>query len=1091
MPEKILSGGGEMGDLMRTINWESTPLGGVNTWPQSLRTALSILLTSKAPIFLWWGPHLVQFYNNAYRPILGSTKHPKAMGQAGRECWAEIWDIIGPMIDHVFSGGSTAVEDGLLLLNRNGYLEEGYFNYAYSPIRGESSKVDGVFCVCLETTAKVVGERRLCTLKDLASRARRADSVEEACRIAAETLATNQHDIPFAALYLYSPDRLQASRAGICGIAPGQQLFPALLRIADLPLNHFLSSWATVSHSQSLDLSLYAEQLPTPIWNTPPSEAILLPITLTGDSKPIGFAILGASACKRLDDDYRTFMSLVVSHIESAVAEARAFEYERQRADALAELDRAKTKFFANVSHEFRTPLTLLLGPLEDALKHADSLPLKVSTQIGTAHRNALRMLRLVNSLLDFARVEAGRAKARYEATDLSALTAQLASHFSSATERAGLSLNVECDALPEPVWVDREMWEKIVLNLLSNAFKFTFNGSIDVHLRASNEKVRLSVKDSGIGIAQSELPHLFQRFHRVEGARGRSFEGTGIGLALVQELVRMHGGAISVESEPDRGSTFTVVIPFGKAHLPAEAISDSPAQLSTSAYVDSYFDESLDWISDSSQISPLANTAANLSTRKTILVADDNADMRAYLERLLAPLYRVITARDGDSAFDLVLSEQPDLLLSDVMMPGLDGFSLLKKLRSKPDTSAMPIILLSARAGEEAGNEGRAAGADDYLVKPFTANELLARVNSHLRLAEARKDAEQRATLILESITDAFFACDAEWRYTYANAEAERLTGIAREEIIGRQVPDVFSDKTGAVLLRELDSASLAGSDAEFSLYSHGRHRWYRVRTYPSKQGGWSLFFRDITHEREVEENLRRSNEDLEQFAYIASHDLQEPLRAVRIYSQLLSRRYAGQFDAEADQFLARLVDGGQRMERLIRDLLSFAGLAIDQGPFEQLDIKLILEESLANLAQALREAKANVTLGTMPVVTARNRQLVHVFQNLLSNALKYTKPDTAPEVKVSAERQNEEWVFSVSDNGVGIAAEYHDKVFDLFSRFHGRTVSGSGIGLAAVRRIVEHHRGRVWVESVLGAGSTFFFTLPASAHALEDSSV
>ena len=278
-----------------------------------------------------------------------------------------------------------------------------------------------------------------------------------------------------------------------------------------------------------------------------------------------------------------------------AIANARAYEEERKRAEALAEIDRAKTAFFSNVSHEFRTPLTLMLGPLEDELRENS----KGRERIEIAHRNSLRLLKLVNTLLDFARIEAGRIEAVYEPTDLAAATAELASVFRSAIEKAGLRLVVDCPPLPEEVYVDREMWEKIVLNLLSNAFKFTFEGEIKVSLCLRRERVELSVSDTGAGIPAAELSHIFERFHRVRGTDSRTHEGTGIGLSLVQELAKIHGGGVQVRSVEGQGATFTVTIPTGHAHLPKERLGGTRSLMSTSLGATPFVEEALRWLPD------------------------------------------------------------------------------------------------------------------------------------------------------------------------------------------------------------------------------------------------------------------------------------------------------------------------------------------------------------------------------------------------------------------------------------------------------------------------------------------------------------
>jgi signal transduction histidine kinase len=280
-----------------------------------------------------------------------------------------------------------------------------------------------------------------------------------------------------------------------------------------------------------------APELPGGPYPEPANAALTLPIE--GATKALaGFLVVGASPRCVLDDSYRTFFGLVAGHIGKSISDAKSYEAERKRAEALAEIDSAKTAFFSNISHEFRTPLTLMLGPVDDMLAAPlTELPQESRTLLNVVQRNGRRLLKLVNTLLDFARIEAGRNLASYQPTDLSALTEDLASNFRSACERAGLRLDVTCPRLSEPAWLDVQMWEKIVLNLLSNAFKFTLQGGIVLRLEEGERQFTLTVRDTGVGIPKEELPRMFERFHRVEGAGGRSYEGSGIGLALVQEL--------------------------------------------------------------------------------------------------------------------------------------------------------------------------------------------------------------------------------------------------------------------------------------------------------------------------------------------------------------------------------------------------------------------------------------------------------------------------------------------------------------------------------------------------------------------------
>jgi PAS domain S-box-containing protein len=456
------------------------------------------------------------------------------------------------------------------------------------------------------------------------------------------------------------------------------------------------------------------------------------------------------------------------------IREQAAREEERQRAEALAELDRAKTVFFSNVSHEFRTPLTLLLAPLQDALSdHVNPLAPSHRERLELAHRNAIRLLKLVNTLLDFSRIEAGRMEAVYEPTDLAMFTAELASVFRSASERAGLRLIVDCPPLPEPVYVEREMWEKIVLNLLSNALKFTLEGEIAVRLHPADDRyVTLQVQDTGTGISPEELPHLFERFYQIRGAKARSHEGSGIGLALVQELIQMHGGTVDVSSVVEQGSCFTITIPLGTAHLPSERLRRGEAEriqatrnlASTPLGAAPYVEEAERWLPEKDFRLPILdfglgstdtesgnsnsdeqtkNLKSKIQNPKSkILLVDDNADMRDYLRRILSEHVQVEAVADGAAALAAVQAQVPDLVLSDVMMPGLDGFGLLQALRADPRTREIPIILLSARAGEESVVEGLEAGADDYLIKPFSAQELVSRVNAHLQRLQLRSEA-------------------------------------------------------------------------------------------------------------------------------------------------------------------------------------------------------------------------------------------------------------------------------------------------------------------------------------------------------------
>jgi signal transduction histidine kinase len=739
-----LLGGGEMGALMRSIDWSQTAVGAPSTWPQSLRTALSILLETGFPMYIAWGPDFTQFYNDGYRPILGSTKHPAAMGLSTRVTFAEIWDIIGPMFQGVMRGSATTLVDFLLPLDRHGFVEECYFIFSYSPIRKESGDVGGVLVTVTETTERVLGARRLKTLQELSARTQNAATAEAACETAADVLGENPADLPFALLYLVDADRRSATLAGAAGITPGGAAAPAWI---DLTAGNPLWPLAAVVETGATRV---VEELPAEAGPLPARRVALIPIAQPGDGRPAGVLVAAISPRSVFDDSYLSFFELVAGQIATAVANARALAEAKARAEALAEIDRAKTAFFSNVSHELRTPLTLILGPARDALAEAGLPPADVE-RWDLVHRNALRLLRLVNTLLDFSRIEAGRMEASFEPTDLGALTRELASAFQSAVDQAGLRYELAVETLDEPVFVDRDLWEKIVLNLLSNAFKFTFEGEIEVALRRRDGKAVLTVRDTGIGVAAEQLPKLFDRFHRVPGARSRTHEGTGIGLSLVRELIELHGGTVTVESVVDRGTTFTVDLPFGAAHLPPDRVAAPRSLASTSLGAAPFVQEALRWAPDAGAppVPEAAEAAPAGRGAGRVLLADDNADMREYVARLLRERFAVETVTDGRAALERAQSSPPDLILADIMMPGLDGYQLLQALRATEATRGIPVIFLSARAGDEARIEGLSAGADDYLVKPFSARELLARVGTHLEVSRTRREIEAARNLL------------------------------------------------------------------------------------------------------------------------------------------------------------------------------------------------------------------------------------------------------------------------------------------------------------------------------------------------------
>jgi len=888
--DSLFAGGGEVGFLLSRIDWTKTPLGAVSNWSPALRTMVGMVLKNRSPLVLWWGTELVQIYNDAFRAIL-ATKHPRALAQPASECWSEIWSVLGPMIEAPLRGQpATGSDDLLLLVNRKGFLEETHFRFAYSPVPDESltgAAIGGVLGTVAEISEEVYAARQLATLRDLARPAGDAATGAMACEHAARVLGGNDRDVPCSLLYLLDTTGDRADLAGSSGFAQA-------LRDGSLPETITFNDGAAAvwpldrAIRQSIRSSLEKRApavvssvawmgLPRGAWTLPPDQVLVLPLFSPEQPQAYGVLVVAVNPHRELDSQYRTFFDLASDHVATAIRNARAYQQERQRAKRLAEVDRAKTAFFSNVSHEFRTPLTLLLGPLEDMRAEAKTGSAE-RERIDVVHRNALRLLKLVNTLLDFARMEAGRVEANYQATDLSALTVDLATSFRATIARAGLELSVDCPALPEPVYVDRDMWEKIVLNLLSNAFKFTFGGSIGVRLRTEGDSVALDVTDTGVGIAEQDLSRLFERFHRVEGVRSRSHEGSGIGLAFVRELTRMHRGEVRVESVVGVGTTFTIVIPRGSSHLPKEQLLPQAILDSAPANIPSFVEEARGWDTvkrpSRPSLPPGALAPAAAGDRERLLFADDNADMREYVTRLLSKQWRVEAVSDGIAALEAIARERPALVLADAMMPRLDGFGLLRTLRAAPATQNLPVILLSARAGEESNLQALQAGANDYLIKPFSAGDLLARISSQLKIAALRDQVEherEAARHLMEGLFNAAPAAIALLRgpdlvVVFANPRCLELWQRAKpSDVIGRPLlvalPELrgqgFDDTLRQVMAtgepasgNELPATLLrAGSEVHVRL----NYVYVPTRDAAGTIDGVSMFAFDVTREFEA----------------------------------------------------------------------------------------------------------------------------------------------------------------------------------------------------------------------------------------------
>ena len=415
-------------------------------------------------------------------------------------------------------------------------------------------------------------------------------------------------------------------------------------------------------------------------------------------------------------------------------------ELGQYKAEHLAEVDRLKSRFFANISHEFRTPLTLILGPIQkwrDRTQEGDE-----KKELGMAERNAQRLLRLINQLLDLSKLEEGAIKLRANRMNIVPLVRGIAYSFESSAGMRGIALNVSVEEEEIEVYCDRDMVEKILSNLLSNAFKFTpEGGEVEVSIRTckdvhsdvppQGDRLEIAVFDTGIGIPPDQLDKVFDRFYQVDASQTREHEGSGIGLALVKELVELHHGTIRVQSEVGKGTTFTVRLPLGRSHLKNDEIVGAP--VSVEPRVREAEGAVIDKAVEGAKEEVVPEHARG--EKPIVLIVEDNSDVRAYIRDYLVSAYQVTEAGDGAEGIEKAQEVIPDLIITDVMMPKKDGYEVCRTLKLDEKTCHIPIILLTAKAASENKIEGLEIGADDYLIKPFEPKELLARVRNLISL--------------------------------------------------------------------------------------------------------------------------------------------------------------------------------------------------------------------------------------------------------------------------------------------------------------------------------------------------------------------
>jgi PAS domain S-box-containing protein len=1028
-----------------------------------------------------------------------------------------------------------------------------------------------------------------------------------------------------------------------------------------------------------------------------------------------------------------------------------------------------------------------MLGPLHEVLEDEELNP-KHREHLSTSYRNTLRLQKLVNTLLDFSRIEAGKMDVRFEELNLGKYTEDLASSFRSAIESGGIQYVVTIGALSRNVQVDPDMWENIVLNLISNAFKYTKKGRIEVEITEMADHVALKVTDTGVGIRTEDQARIFERFYRVNNADGRSQEGTGIGLSMVKELVALHDGEISLQSELRKGTAFCVTIPVVQRNLLPKHKREGDRLKDRTKF--QFLAEALKWngvatLNHSNENFPSTDAVKNNRSKGRVIVADDNSDMRAYVQRLLRDDFEVQTVTNGEEAFAMALSWEPDLILSDVMMPELDGYGLLKKLKATLVTRNIPLIFLSARAGEEARVEGITAGADDYLVKPFSAKELIARATNHILISKTRrqtekefynlflqspaqilvmkgpdhvveffhplakkfvggrditgmkmreavpevegqgyfemldqvylegksfflpetkasligdegkteeyyfnitylplkntegridgilqftldvteqakstqkiKESEERFRILVTSIPQIIWIADTNSNIEYLSDQWESYTGISIAEgrakfssfihpddiglvrekwfesikmkkpwqceyrlkdtrtneyrwFFGHTLPlldaageiarwigsaaDIHTQKTANEQLEELVSERtselvelnkmLKGKNDELSstqtflrtvldssvelvtafdkdlnvTFVNNRLKAFSLQT-PEQLTGTNLLQTDpgfektqdyqhlmralqgetvhlearkprndnslvfetfilplkhkgqisgvVTMQRDItaivnltenlkisNEQLKRSNEDLQQFAHVTSHDLKEPVRKIKTYGDILKTNFSGYLPEKANDYLNKIEKATTRISSMIDGVLQYSTVGAVDHAFEVVDLNVIVSSIIEDLEIVIKESGATIKVETLPAINGLPTLIHQLFYNLINNSLKFRRPDQMPVISIQCDvASNEELVrlgvegnflrISLQDNGIGFEQIYADRIFDSFSRLNPKDkYEGTGLGLALCKKIALRHNGFIVAESSPNAGSTFSIFFP-----------
>jgi PAS domain S-box-containing protein len=770
--------------------------------------------------------------------------------------------------------------------------------------------------------------------------------------------------------------------------------------------------------------------------------------------------------------------------------------YEKTR-----ELDELKTRFFANISHELRTPLALILGPLDSLLSSAQLGP-DERIAVQTIRRNVRLLHGQVDQLLDIAKIDAGQGRPAYVEFDLAYLVRLVASHFDSVAKNRRIGLHVTappCIATQ----ADVEKLQRVLLNLLSNAFKFTPDGGwISLSLDCEGDRAVIQVADSGPGVPVAMREAIFERFRQVEDNAERRFGGTGLGLALVREFVSLLGGTVSAAEAPGGGALFIVTLPLRAPE--GSEVGAAPASLNVAGLL---------------QV-PDAAAAAGVpphpeeqpDDRPLVLVVEDNPDMSAFIVRVLSPRYRVASAFNGREGLDKVEEMQPDLILSDIMMPVMSGDRMVAEIREDRRHDDIPIVMLTAKVDDELRLELLKLGVQNFLPKPFSIAELRSVIDS--LLAERRRVGSRiqvleerfRATFEQAAVGIAHVAPDGRW--LRVNRKLCDIVGYSQAELLSKAFQEITHpedletdlDQMRRILAGEIDTYSLA----KRYIRKGGRPIWIEltvslVRDPAGNPDYFISVIEDVQKRVEAEQEVARLNADLENrvrertmeleaanreldgFAYAVSHDLRAPVRAMSSFAHALEEDFGEALPAGAHEFIAEIVAASGRMAEMIDGLLTLSRSARAEPRKEFFDLSEIALSIFREFAAAEPSRRVSCQIQAGLMAYGDRRMLTSVLHNLMENAWKYTARTPDPVIRIHSEKRDGKRAYCVVDNGAGFDMAYAEKLFRPFQRLHRQDeFPGLGIGLATAQRVIQRHGGQIEASSSPGAGATFRFILP-----------